>query len=317
MVLELDKEIAAAVAQLGDMSKFPKPAVHDIEGRRQLLAGLVNPNADSANENVLEETILATAEDGHEVPVLRFKVKGGGSSDAPGPAVLHMHGGGYIALRASINNVGNRAYALESGVQVFSVDYRLAPEHPYPTGLEDCWAALQHIISNAKDLGVDVARIGVMGESAGGGLAAAMTLLARDRNLSPPLARQILVFPMLDDRNKEVVPEGMFSVWNHDDTLTGWTAYLGSKAGGPDVPATAAPARVSDVAGLPPLFLEVGQMDHFMKEDYAYVQKFIDAGIEVEFHVYPGMPHGWSIFGPGHRVTIASQASKINQLKRL
>jgi acetyl esterase/lipase len=280
-----------------------------------MLASFTQPPGDELPEGLMQEVLHVTAEDGHQIPLWRYKPK---SYSGPGPAALHIHGGGYICLSAASSAISQRQFALISGVQIFSVDYRLAPEHPYPTPLHDCWACLQYIIANATDLGVDVSRIGVVGESAGGGLAAAMTLLARDRNLNPPLARQFLTFPMLDDRNKEVVEKGQFALWKEDDNLTGWTAYLGSlKVGSPEVPIFAAPDRVSDVSGLPPLYMEVGQLDLFMKENFDYVGKFIKADIEVEFHVYPGLPHGWAIASKEHTATVSCFMNRVRQLKLL
>ncbi len=174
---------------------------------------------------------------------------------------------------------------------MLSVDYRLAPEHPYPTPVEDAYAALTWLHEHAAELGVDPARIAVMGDSAGGGLAASLAILARDRG-APAIARQILIMPMLDDRN--VVPDphiAPFALWSYADNVTGWGALLGAAAAGRDVPATAAAARVTDPTGLPPAYIEVGQLDIFRDESLTYALRLAQAGVEVEFHLHPGVPH--------------------------
>jgi len=182
-------------------------------------------------------------------------------------------------------------YVSASGTPILSVDYRLAPEHPYPVPVEDAYAALAWAREHAADLGVDPARIGVFGDSAGGGLAAAVSILARDRK-GPPIAKQILVMPMLDDRTLTPDPQlAPFVVWSWDDNRTGWQALLGNAVGGPDTPAYAAPARVADPAGLPPAYIEVGQLDIFRDEDLTYALRLGQASVPVEFHLHPGVPH--------------------------
>jgi acetyl esterase/lipase len=141
-----------------------------------------------------------------------------------------------------------------------------------------------------------------MGESAGGGLAAAMTLKARDTNLSPPLAKQILVYPMLDDRTT-TNHAGELAMWNEADNITGWTAYLGADRGTDKIKAYAAPARVESVDGLPPLYLDSAQLDMFVHEDLEYARQFVTANIPVDLHVYPGLPHGFEAFSSGTSAT--------------
>ncbi|OAA78568.1 esterase/lipase [Akanthomyces lecanii RCEF 1005] len=323
MVLSLDTELAAAVAPfLSSLSNMPKPAVHDIQTRRQNLAVFTNhatspppPIPDGVEQKILS----VTAQDGHVIPLWRIARKPDTvpTQNTPGPAVLFMHGGGFIALSVAPFAEELRALALASGVAIYAVDYRLAPEHPYPTPLDDCWAALRHIHDNAGALGVDAARIGVMGDSAGGNLAAGVALLARDRRLAPPLARQILAYPMLDDRNDEAVAPETLTLWNEEDNVTGWTAYLGAEAGGDRVPVYAAPGRLTDAAGLPPLYIYVGQLDLFAKENVRYVSLFLEAGVEVELHLVPGLPHGFNGLAAEHSATKELFEHKVRGMKKL
>jgi triacylglycerol lipase len=211
------------------------------------------------------------------------------------PALLHIHGGGYIIGSADMGVATDQTYASRLGAVVVSVDYRLAPETPYPGPIEDCYAALAWLFDHAKDLGVDPDRIAVTGESAGGGLAAALALLARDRGRYR-IAFQHLVFPMLDDRTvirEDPSPLHGQYVWTPHSNRFGWSSYLGQPAGGPDVSPYAAPARATDLSGLPPAFIVCGALDLFLEEDMEYARRLIRAGVPTEFHVYPGAPHAF------------------------
>jgi acetyl esterase/lipase len=200
---------------------------------------------------------------------------------------------------------------------MLSVEYRRAPEHPFPTPLEDAYAALHWLHEHASELGVDPDRVGVMGDSAGGGMAAALTILARDRG-GPRIARQILLMPMLDDRTVTPDPHiAPYLLWSYDDSLTAWPALLGETAGGPDVPATAAPARLEDATGLPPAYIEVGQLDVFRDEDTAYATKLSRAGVPVEFHLHPGVPHEFDSIAFNSDVARRAIADRVRVLKSI
>jgi acetyl esterase/lipase len=176
-----------------------------------------------------------------------------------------------------------------------SVEYRLAPEAAFPVPLEDCYAALRWVHAHAADLGIDPDRIGIQGTSAGGGLAAALALLARDRG-EVPLAFQILECPMIDDRlETESSRIDRLQVWSRESNTYGWSAYLGPLAGSDEVPYTAAPARAEDLSDLPPAIVCVGGADGFRDEDVQYALRLMQAGVATELHVYPGAPHGAQI----------------------
>jgi acetyl esterase/lipase len=201
-----------------------------------------------------------------------------------------------------------------SGVQIFAVDYRLAPEVRYPVPIGDAWAGLKYVSENATKHGVDPTRIAVMGDSAGGGLAAGLALMARDESLSPPLAKQILIYPMMDDTtinpNKALEP---FLTWSYDDNITGWQAYLGDEGNGP-TPYYAAAARAPTVAGLPPTYIDVGELDIFRDENMDYVRRLTAANISTEFHLYPGLPHAFELFAIKTSVAAAAIANRVKAM---
>lgn len=214
------------------------------------------------------------------------------------PAVLHFHGGGLISGAARANLRSNQNLASAHDIVVVSVDYRLAPETPYPGPVEDGYAALLWVLSNAADLGVDPRRIAVKGESAGGGLAALVALAARDRR-EANLCAQLLIYPMLDDRTgargNRVRP--LPYLWTPEANQIGWAAFLGSAPSG-DQLSRAVPARVQDLSGLPPTFIGVGAIDLFAGENVAYAGRLIDAGVPTELLVLPGAFHAFDELAP-------------------
>lgn len=283
---------------LGGAGKFP---VNDVEGRRAYFASFTR-QLPELPENVEKIIHHAPAPDGHQVSIFHVRVKDKKPAQEGEPAIIHIHGGGYFLLDAEMCLPPLVQAVSQLGVQILSIDYRLAPENPYPTPFDDCWSALQWVYANAKELNIDTTRIAVMGESAGGGLAAGMTLKARDTNLTPPLAKQILVYPMLDDRTT-ANHAGEKAFWTEADNITGWTAYLGSQRGTDRVEPYGAPARVESVEGLPPLYLDCAQLDIFVHEDLDYARRFVAANIPVDLHIYPGMPHGFEALSAGTSVT--------------
>jgi acetyl esterase/lipase len=228
--------------------------------------------------------------------------------DTPAPAILWIHGGGYVLGSAAQDTPKAERFAAELGHVVVSVDYRLAPETPHPGPVEDCYAALLWLHENAAELGVDPARLVVAGESAGGGLAAAVALLARDHG-RVPLLLQALVYPMLDDRTVLDTDPNPYTgefVWSRESNRFGWSSLLGREPGGADVPGYAAAARAGELAGLAPAFVGVGALDLFLEEDIAYAGRLLRAGVPTELHVYPGAYHGfWRV--PAARMPAALQ----------
>ncbi len=217
--------------------------------------------------------------------------------------VYSMHGGGYVLGSNAMDDPFFDELVPKLGFVGVSVEYRLAPDTPYPGPLEDCYQGLTWTHDHAVELGIDPACIGVMGVSAGGGLAAALALLARDRG-EVPIAFQLLDQPMLDDR--QITPSSRqdgLPVWTRESNTFGWTAYLGERYGRDDLPATAAPARSTDLSGLPPAFVSVGALDGFRDEDVDYALRLNDAGVPAELHVYPGACHGFNVLAPAAPVS--------------
>jgi len=251
-----------------------------------------------------------------DVPV--FVINGGARGTAR-PAILQIHGGGYVTGRAEDAIVANQAMARELDCVIVSVDYRLAPETPFPGSLEDNYAALKWLHDQAATLGADPARIAVMGESAGGGHAAMLAIAARDRG-EVPLAGQVLIYPMLDDRtgSTRAVPAHIgHYVWTPESNRFGWTALLGRPAGSARVPYGAVPARVADLAGLPPAFIGVGSIDLFVQEDVEYANRLIGAGVPTELYVVPGGYHGFDFICADAPLARQFRAAWLAMLRRV
>jgi acetyl esterase/lipase len=204
----------------------------------------------------------------------------------PTPALLWIHGGGYVIGSAQMEDGLCRQFSARLGVTVASVEYRLAPEHPYPIPLEDCYSVLTWLAGLPS---VDPGRVAIAGASAGGGLAAALALLARDRGELTP-AFQVLVYPMLDDRSSATAANPDYRLWNTRSNRFGWAAYLGDAD-----PRVAVPGRRDDLSGLPPAWIGVGTHDLFHDEDLAYAERLTNAGVPCHVEVVPGAFHGFDI----------------------
>lgn len=206
--------------------------------------------------------------------------------------LISMHGGGYVFGSSTMDDPMFDSYCSEFGCVGVSVDYRLAPETPYPGPLEDCYAALVWTFANWSDLGINRTRIGIRGESAGGGLAAGLSLLARDRG-EVELAFALLECPMLDDRQS--TPSSQYidlKIWSKESNEFGWKCYLGELYGSDDIPSYAAPGRADDLRGLPETLVIVGGADGFRDEDVLYALHLGQAGVQTDLAVIAGAPHG-------------------------
>jgi acetyl esterase/lipase len=232
------------------------------------------------------------------------------------PCIYWIHGGGYLFGSGLNPDARINRWVEEFDCVAVSIEYRLAPEHPYPAPLDDCYAGLVWAARNADELGIDPDRIAIAGASAGAGLAAGLAIRARDRGEVTP-AFQLLIYPMIDDTNTSASShiEGAL-VWSRAANELGWSAYLGERYGTDDVPGEAAATRVDDVTGLPPAWIGVGSLDVFRDEDIAYASRLLAAGITTELHVYRGAPHGFEMMAPGSYVAQACQRDITEALRR-
>ncbi len=232
------------------------------------------------------------------------------------PAFLYLHGGGFVAGSARSRPTDLQEVAEICKALVVSVEYRLAPETPFPGALEDNYAALTWLNKNAEVIGIDPARIAIGGDSAGGGHAVMLSLAARERG-EFQIAFQSLKYPMLDDRTgstKRAPPDAGRFVWNADSNRYGWQALLGRKPSGAWQPRGAVPARVKDLSHLPPTFIGVGALDLFADEDIDFARRLVDAGVPTELLVVPGAFHGFDLVEPTAKVSERFHAACLNAL---
>jgi len=282
-------EVDAAVAALGDLSR----------GGRFVVSQPSVPGLDGAPE----------------IPLL---ICTPASAPASRPALYFMHGGGFFCNDHRIGLDQVLETAERFGATLVSVGYRLAPEHPYPAQINDAYAGLLWVADQADELGIDPGRIVVTGSSAGGGLSAALALTVRDKG-GPRLLGQLLMCPMLDDRNDSASAMQMDEVefWDRSHNLFGWRSLLGDVQGGADVPQYAAPARATDLTGLPPAFLDVGSAECLRDEVVAYAARIWQAGGKAELHVWPGGIHAFDREVPEARISKTAVAARHNWLERL
>jgi acetyl esterase/lipase len=276
----------------------------EVEGLGQLRAGiraLVDATPLTRPATVRVADVVVPGPPGE--PDVAVRIYRPTAAPSPTPALYWMHGGGMMIGSMDMDDALLVAAVEQFGFAVASVEYRLAPEHPHPAPVEDCYAGLAWVEANASDYGIDSELIAVGGPSAGGGLAAGTALLARDRG-GPNLAFQLLLEPMLDDRSatfSSTQYDGT-TLWDRHDNLHGWRALLGDRVGGADVSPYAAPARADDLRGLPPTLIDVGGVETFRDECIDYARRLMAAGVPTELHVYPGAFHGFDLIAPDSAV---------------
>jgi len=284
---DFDPELAPWV------SKLSRIDYADLRTARAMLRQITARQPDYAPlkpVDVTQRTIPGPPE-GPPVTVRIYRPNG---HPQPVPVLIYLHGGGFVLGDLDTVHSSATRIADQVGAVVVSVDYRLAPEHPFPAGLEDCYAVLEWTGRHAGELGIDPARIGVGGESSGGGLAAAVTLLAHDRG-EPPLCFQCLLSPELDDRLNTISARSFTDTPKFDraNALASWTYYLGEigEPGSSGVPDHAAPGRAANLSGLPPAFVSACEFDPLRDEDIVYAHRLIQAGVRTELRYYPGTFH--------------------------
>ena len=299
--------LEALPADLLDMSDIPA-ARQRIETLFELLE--VPPLPDTV---VISEQFVPGV-DGS--PDVRLKLYRPDDLKSGAAALLWIHGGGMVMMDADSDDERCAVWAATLSILVVSIDYRLAPEHPYPAPLDDCYAGLAWLAASASELEVDAGRIAVGGASAGGGLAAGLALRVRDAG-GPSICYQHLVYPMLDDRNETPSNQAITDarLWNWAGNRAAWAAYL-SGLDGDEVPIYAAPARATDLSGLPPAYVPVGSLDMFLDENLNYAQRLLQAGVPTELRVYPGAFHGSNAFVPDSEISRRWRADEFDAARR-
>jgi acetyl esterase/lipase len=264
---------------------------------------------------VIADDVLVPSLDGKHS--IRIRVYRPDSVQRPVPAMLWIHGGGFVMGDSEEDQNNNIALVREAGIAVASVNYRLAPAHPFPAPVEDCYAALQWLHIEAKALGVLPDRIAIGGASAGAGLAAGVALMAHDRN-QIPLAFQLLIYPMLDDRTalRTDVDMSGARLWNNKCNRFGWSSYLQKPPGSADVSPYAAPGRRENLSGLPRTWIGVGTLDLFHDEDLLYAKRLAESGVACERRVVEGAYHAFDLFSPKADVVRQFRQSYVSAMKR-
>lgn len=309
----LDAELAEdfdALPQMDIWEDLPKARQLIAKARSEMLAQL------PIVENIHSTDCMAEAQGSLAVPVRVYRPT---NQIQTLPALLWVHGGGYCLGSVAQDDYIVRRLVEAIGAVVVSVDYRLAPEHPYPVPLDDCYCALQWLFNNAEVLSVDETRIGIGGISAGAGLAAGLALLARDRGQFNVIF-QALLCPMIDDRSVTASSYMVtdLRVWNRNSNINGWNAYLGRDPESADnAPSLyAAPSRAENLVGLPPAYIAVGSVDAFIDENTDYALRLNDAGVETQFEVFKGGYHAFEFNMPDAQISKRARDCHYQAIRR-
>ncbi|WP_259470977.1 alpha/beta hydrolase [Streptomyces sp. 1114.5] len=333
----LDPQVGAAVAAAGERARAvltpegltawqerdaaarPRPTLERLrDGGRFEVTELHVPRADGVADgaSVVGDGDAGGSADSGEVTLVSARPAG---VREPLPLLYYLHGGGMVTGNAwSVLPRLLRTWALPLGLAVVSVEYRLAPRTRFPGAVEDCYAGLSWVFEHADALGVDARRVVVGGKSAGGGLAAALALLVRDRG-GPAPAGQLLLSPMLDDRGDTFSSHQLagHDTWDRTSNATAWQALLGDRYGAADLSPYAAPARATDLSGLPAAYVEVGSAETFRDEAVAYADAIWRAGGDAELHVWPGACHGFDTLAPDAALSQDAQEARTRWLRRV
>ncbi|MCT2224547.1 alpha/beta hydrolase [Microbacterium paraoxydans] len=306
-------------AVLDEIAKNPQPALTRETLPRDGVDRMFpdNDTVIAGRDITWEDRVIPGPPGAPDVEVTIFRPAGSETSTLPG--FVNIHGGGMIVGHRSWETARVVDIVAEHGVVAVNVEYRLAPEDPYPAGVEDCYAAFVWTHAHAAELGIDPARIVVGGGSAGGGLTAAVALLARDRR-GPVMAGQLLLCPMIDNTNTTISSrqDDGIGTWQRDMNLLAWSCVLGEDlAFSTEAPAYAAPSRATDVSGLPPAYIEVGEAEMFRDEDTAYALRIWETGGQAELHVWGGGAHGFDMYMPEAEITRAALAARASWLRRI
>jgi acetyl esterase/lipase len=307
-----DPELAAALELVAQQT----PPTFTIDMLPALREGMTGAEVLALldQRDIQTRDVTIAGHDGDDIVVSVIERRG---RTGTGPGIFHTHGGGMIIGDRWLGVTEFLGLIEQHDAVVVTVEYRLAPEFPDPYPVEDCYAGLVWTGEHAAELGIDPDRLIIAGASAGGGLAAGTALLARDRR-GPALAAQLLICPMLDDRDASVSTTQIdgVGVWDRNSNLLGWSALLGDRRGTDDVSVYAAPARATDLAGLPPAYIDCGSAEVFRDEDVAYATALWAAGVQAELHVWAGGFHGFDMMAPQAAVSQAAVATRRGWLAR-
>jgi acetyl esterase/lipase len=312
LLARMDPELATVFPQLPvlDLTDIPR-------ARSVMLQMLAQANAGvQPDPNIQRQDHALSGANG--APAVKVRSYRPADQNETLPCLYWIHGGGHVLGSVDQDDLLAEHYVHATGCVVVSVDWRRPPEDPYPAPMDDCYAGLKWTFDNATDLRLDPQRIAVGGASSGGGSAAGLALLARDRH-DIPVCYELLVYPMLDDRNVTPASQAITEprVWNRTSNLIGWRSYLGHDVGtNGDVPIYAAPTRAQDLSGLPPAFVATGDLDLFLDEDLEYAQRLLQAGVPTELHVYPGAFHGFDLLAPHAAVSKRFVRDRDDALRR-
>lgn len=286
-------------------------AIPDVQARRAAAAAVLAALEIPENPRVTHEDISIAGPLG--APDITVRVYRPVDASGSLPGIYYIHGGGMVLGDLDDENPAAELICEQVGAVVVSVKYRLAPEHPYPAAVEDCYAGLEWLSKNVAELGVDAERLAIYGASAGGGLTLATALLARDR-CGPELSFMMPIYPMIDDRNEtpsshEITDIG---IWDRAGNIEAWAWYLG----GQEADQYAAPARAADLSGLPPAFIDVGTIDLFLDEDIEFARRLMQAGVPTELHIHPGAFHATELVAPQSVLSQRIWGMRIDALRR-
>lgn len=310
-----DNKISKVHPELQKSFKYA-PSIHYSHKNLWLIRGLISliPASKTPEDLNLQNIKIDNMGGNAKIRLRVYQPKNPAGST---PVLVWMHGGGYIFGKPEMEDAVCIQFVRELGISIVSVDYRLAPAHPFPAGLEDCYSALVWARDNAGSFGFDILRMAVGGTSAGGGLAAALAQLAHDRNEVSPVF-QLLAYPMLDDRTalRTDIDDSLSPPWSQKNNRFGWQSYLGKHHGADSMPDYAVPARREDLSGLPNAWIGVGTLDVFFDEDTAYAQRLRKAGVSCDLEIVEGAFHGFDVFDPSLPVVQHFRNSQIAALKK-
>ena len=308
----IDPEAAAGLARMAGMPPLTPEAIPIMRAGMTKMAP-TDTDLSRGGAFTIEQRTVPGPEGAPALPLLicrPVRAKG------PTAAMYYIHGGGYVLGNARTELPGMLDIAEELNVSVVSVEYRLAPETPHPGPVLDCFAGLEWITANAEELRIQLPKVVVAGGSAGGGLAAAVALMARDRS-GPALAGQLLMSPALDDRDDTVSAQQMSMMWEKAVADVGWSALLGSDRRGLDLFAYGSAARADDLSDLPPTFIDVGSVEVLRDQSVTYANRIWQAGGAAELHVWPGAYHGFDLFAPQSRIAQDARQARLRWLRRI